>query len=523
MRVVKFWAAAAAAAGVSSCGGGDSSSAPPVVGPAPTPTLTVTLSQPTVSIEIEEGGSASFDFTATYTGNSNSPVVADVDVGGRRYVLDGALAANGKSYTANFTTAPFPAGGKTRSQVTFRLCTSASCSTVYPGSTKTFAVDLDVALADWGMFQRGASHTGYVAVEYDPAEIEPAWQWSLPAGGRINEPAATRGRIFATATNPVGDTIVYALNSADGSIAWTSSLGDQSDVSGPSVAAGKLYVTTLESSSNDNPQWVLDARDGTILRSMSFASQWHDFTQPTIFDGQVFVAAGYYGNEVYAFDGNRGTLDWMAQGSADRIWDMQAVAADERYAYYYSGAMDVFDRRTGARVLSMADPALTNDGTTWPGSPILDGDGGVFGFSSGMRRKSYADGYVWFARLAGYSVNTGRQSWVTNAAYVSGAALDGDTIFAARSDAARIDAIDKDTGAVRYSILLPDEETIVSNIVVAEGLLFATSENRIFAIDLKSTDRSVVWSGEGSGKLAITPDNHLLVAGNQILKAFALH
>lgn len=516
-RVVPAALTFAFASLLASCGGGDGSSAPPggAAPPPPPPTLNVSLSQGAVNVAVEEGGEAEFGFDATYTGSSTDPIVADVAIDSRRYRLAGAPTVSGKTFTVRLETLPFPAGGASTSTVTFRLCKASDCKSVYPGSTKTFSVNLDVAVADWGMFQRNAAHTGMVNVRYDPEFFKFAWEWPLPNGGRIQEPSAMRGKIFATAFNPMGDMIVYALNTADGTQAWATSLGEQSHVSGPSYADGKVHVSSMVNSSGNNPQWILGAEDGSVINQGSFASQWNDFGQPTVFENSVFVAAGYFGNVVYSFDTMSALKNWEANGAHGSIWDSQSVAVDEKYVYYYSGSMDVFDRMTGALVKSMEDPAFDWRGYSWDGAPILGENGQVFGFSS-------PHAYEWDSKLAGYSFASGRQTWISARTYTTAPALKGNRLFAARAGQSMIDALKTEDGTVAFSIAIPDNQTIASNLVLTNNLLFAATATKIYAFDLTGTNYPVVWEADGTGFLAITPDNRLLVAGEQKLRVYDL-
>lgn len=324
-----------------------------------------------------------------------------------------------------------------------------------------------------------------------------------------------RGSVFATARDAVGDTTVFALDTSDGSQKWTRSLGEQSHVSGPSYADGKVYVTSMASSSSNNPQWILDAATGTVANQGIFPSQWHDFGQPTVYKDSVFLAAGYYGNVVYSLDTTTALKKWETNGSGGQIWDGQSVAVDEKYVYYYSGNMDVFDRVTGVLVSSMDDPAFDWRGYSWESAPILGEEGSIFAFSSPTR-------FDWGAKIARYTLGKPGQTWLSARTYTTAAALKDSRLFAAREGQSMIDAIKTGDGNVAFSIPVPNGQTITSNLVVTENLLFATTATKVYAFNLKAEGYPVVWEADGTGFLAITPDNRLLVAGDQRLRVFAL-
>ena len=103
VEAMKLWPAALAAAVIGGCSG----SAPtPTPSPAPIANLPVTLSTASTNVTAEEGQSANFAFTASYTGTSSSPIVADVQVAGKRIELNGTPTASGGSLWARDTTQP---------------------------------------------------------------------------------------------------------------------------------------------------------------------------------------------------------------------------------------------------------------------------------------------------------------------------------------------------------------------------------------------------------------------------------
>ena len=467
-------------------------------------------------MQIKEGQSAEFGFDASYTGTSSQTIVADVQINGIRYILDGTPTKSGSTYTVKLKTLPLPAGGTTTSDVIFRLCTTSACTKVYPNSTKSFTVTLDVELEDWGMYQRNAAHTAYVAANYDPDLFEDAWTWQ-PSSGYTVELAATQGKIFATELNTLEGTNLVALSSKDGSRLWTRSMGDQSNASGPSYANGKVFVTSMVSSSDANPQWVFDSETGNVEQQMVFAAQWSRFTQPTIFEDEVIVAAGYYGNVVYNFNYITGAKLWQQSGSGRAIWDSQAVAADNDYIYYYSGAgMDVFSRTTGQLLKTMRDPDFDWRGYSWKAAPILDGNGKVFGFSSPRD-------YSWDTNISGYSMTTGSKIWHSVAKYTTAPAYAHDRLFAARHNLQLIDAINPQSGAVDFSLNFPGSDTAKSNIVIAGNLLFISGKAKTYAYDLSQSGFPIVWETSATGKyLAISPDNILLISDETIVQAVSL-
>lgn len=515
MKVIGLIGAVSVAALVSSCGGGDGSSDPGST------TLAVTLSAPSANVEINEGGSATFGFTASYSGRSSSPVVADVQVDDRRYTLAGTPAGSGNSFRVDLKTVPSPAGGATSSNVRFRLCSSADCTVVYPGSTQTFKVNLNVALEAWGNFQRNTAHTGYVAVRYDKANFQKLWDWQGPLNGRIRPPAATADRVLITAARNGGQAFsgtakVHALDAVDGRQIWAYDMGEQFHVSGPSLSNGMVHVTSMVSSSDENPQWVFDLQTGAFKNQMKFAAQWTDFNEPLALENNVYVAAGYYGSVLYGYDAVIGSKLFETQRTGGSIWGGQSMAADRDNLYYYSGgALDVVNKSTGVITKSIADPDYMLRVYEYQGAPVLDGKGNVFLFSSDRR-------FVASNKIMAMSLDSASILWRSTAEYTTAFAYRDGVIYAARNDAHVISALDAATGRVLWSTPLPGSEPITGNVIVTDSHAFVSSDSRTWAIDLLDPAHPIVWDAPTGGRLAITPGNLLLTTGLNRLTAYRL-
>ncbi|MBX7535520.1 PQQ-binding-like beta-propeller repeat protein [Qipengyuania sp. GH1] len=514
MKVAAWMASISGAVFLTSCGGGDDSG-PPVAGPVPVPTLAVTLSENSADISIPEAGKAEFGFEATYTGSSSDNVIADIAIGGQRYALKGAPTSSGKTFTVNLETVPFPAGGLSSSEIVFRLCKTAACDTVYPGSTKRFTVNLDVVVRDWGTFQRDIAHTGYVPVRLDPARFDKAWEWTDSfTAGRIRPPAASRGKVLIVTARDggmayAGTARLKAFETPSGSEIWSYDMGDQFHASGPSISNELVHVSSMVTSSSSNPQWVFNLASGTFKNQMEFAAQWTNFNQPVADGDDVYVAAGYYGSVIYGYDAGAGTQKWVTDRTGGAVWGGQSIALDDDHAYYYSGAaLDQVDRATGKIVKSIADPEYVTTTYDYQTGPVLDGKGSVFLFSGD---KSFEGGN----KIVAMSLGQGSIKWRSSAQYSTAFALADDTIFAVRQDAHVLSAIDAENGEVLWSAPLPGSDTLLGNVIATENLIFVSSGSQTWAIDRKKQDHAIVWEAPTGGRLAITPDNYLLTTGQR--------
>ena len=516
MRVALVAAVSTAAFLTTSCGGGGGNG-PSTGGSAPTPTLAVTLSKSSADVTVAEGETANFGFTASYTGSSSQPVIADISIDGKRYALDSTPSVSGSNFTIKLKTMKFAPGGQTTSKVTFRLCTSGACSTIYPGSTQTFTVNLDVQLKDWATFQRDPAHTGYVAAAYDAADFKKVWEWAPQAGHQVNAAATGAGAVYLTETRTVasGSENTVAINTADGSLRWRKSvLGDVA--SDPAFANGFVYITPA-SSYPYGPEAVLklDATTGTVNPVGNYQSYNTRLNQPVLFSNSLYLVAGYTGQSTIAVDLNNKQIDWQQFISGTFSSDNEALAVDDSYVYSFIGPqLAVLDRATGGIALTIANPDFQGD-SIWDSGPILDGKGNVFAFS---RARSFTTA----TPLAGYSVASASQIWLTSEFYATAPVYDGAYLYAANPAKHRVDAIDPANGSVVYSIDVPGTGAFISNIVATASHLFISTASNVYAFDLKENDHPLAWQSDAGGRLAITADNFLIISSANKVTAVKL-
>ncbi|MEO1969397.1 MAG: PQQ-binding-like beta-propeller repeat protein [Sphingomonadaceae bacterium] len=502
MRKVIF---VAAGIFLSSCGGGSGSSgsSPPVV---VVPTLAVTLNPSTTSqATSEENSVASLILEATYTGTSSDPIVPVLDFDRSVLSLDGSITQSGNTFTANFKTVSGLSAVVRKTTVTFKLCKESACATVYPGSTKSFVYTLDVKLSDWTTRQRGPSHNGYVHATFDPAKIVKAWQYAPSATQRFREVAARTGTIYVTKVASDGSSIAVALASSSGTELWHYSLGNVSNASGPALSTDYVLFQTMFTSSGNNPLVVLDATTGQFKKNLISAAQWSTFAPPTVYDNSAFIASGYYGNVVYAWDLNTLTDSWQTNGSGGNTWDGEAPAVDSNYLYYYSGKLDVIDKASGAIVKSIEDPFWQWNGYSYGGTPMIGSDNNVIAYS-GNGQGTYSVSFP----LVSYDIEQGVYRWRTASSYTNIPAVGGGVVYAGSNQTLEFDAIDEQTGAVKWAWPLPSGETFIGNVVVTDTLAFVSTDAKVYAIDLNS--HATVWSDTAPGLLAITPDAQLVVS-----------
>lgn len=499
--------------GLTSCGGGGSSSSPPPGGTS-TPTLNVSLSENSGSVSVDEGEVATLAFNATFTGSSTDQIVADVQIGGDQFELAEPVARSGNTFTVNLISRRFLPAQEGQAQITFRLCTSSNCSTVYPGSTRTFTVSFDFDLDDWAQFQRDANHTGYVPVRYDPAKFAFAWEYvdSFP-DGRIRPSAATEGIIYTTfarngGTAYNGTARVIAFNSANGSVIDSFDFGDQFYISGPSLSSEGLHFAATELSGRDGI-WVLNREDLSFRDLLPFEVQFVDFEQPSVEEERVYFSGGNTGGETWSFDTVAGTTLWRSFSNNFGIWGGQVLSYNETSIFNYRGSvLEVLDKATGAITATVADPAFQS-GTDYEAATVPDGQGRLILFSGNKR-------FLGSNQLIAISLENLNVLWRTPAQYSTAFAIRNGVIYAVRQDARVLSAINVADGSVLWSTRLPEtpnqfgEDPLAGNVIVTENLAFVSSASKTWAIDIEAPEHPIVWEADTGGRLTLTPDNMLL-------------
>jgi hypothetical protein len=507
---------------LAACSGDDNGSTAAPETPA-VPTLAVTLDKTSQSLPASEADSrASFAFTASYSGSSSGQIFPKVTFDTAIFALDGDIVQSGNSYAVKLKSLANLTAEARSGDVTFRLCRDTDCSVVYPGSTQTFHYTLDVKLLDWNMFQRTAKHTGYIHASFDPQKITKAWEQGL-ANITAYQPIATSAdSVFVTGVSSAGVTTVYSLSTATGVKRWSYDIGQIHSASGPTVAADKLQIVTMSTSSGSNQIVTLDTATGRFVRNMLFAAQWSQFAQPTAVDRELYLASGYYGNVVYSYNLDDGSTRWTANGVSGDVWDGATPAVDDQYVYYYSGSLDVFRRSDGSLVKTIADPFWRWNGYSYAGGPILGSRKNAIAYSgSGMGTYNIA------FPLVSYDVEAGQIAWRTASSYSISPALANGILYAASNTQGQLDAIGEDDGKVRWSIPLPAGETYLGNIIATDNLLLYSTDKKVYAVSL-SSEHNVVWSAPTPGRLAVSADAKLMVvpvtggATPQVLTAYSL-
>lgn len=528
-RIKKFWSGScelsslgdymrrtplllALAVAVAGCGGGGSSPSPalppvvsPPAGPPPPPPpvepppsgpLGVTLSSTATNTEVNEGATrTAITFTATISGTAATPIVPNVSYDTSYFSSVTLTPGSSRTYTVVAETFPDMIGGASASMITFRLCEQSACINVHPATTVTHAVSIDVKLLNWSMYQRNASHNGFVHWKPDVTKFAKAWEWTTSEHARLGGIAVADGGIYVTAGSKA-----YRLNEATGAVAWQYSAPSTAYPMGPpGIEAGVVYAPAkIPSSSSEGLIRGLDAATGVLKTESKFESQSPELNGPSFFDGSMYFSQGIGGNDAYRYALPSGAITWKASMPPPFFQHAQTPAVDAKHVYHSSGTgMFIVDRPTGAFVARV--PAIsTRGGAGVFGAPVITDNGLILTTddidSSLIAINPETRTIAWRGPIVGWSPPVTRK----NVIYVR----------AVINSAQHMSALDATTGTVLWSWPLPAPDTMfIDNPVLTENLLFVSSDRMIYAIDL--TTHLPVWSYPAYGKLVLSNNFYL--------------
>jgi outer membrane protein assembly factor BamB len=295
-----------------------------------------------------------------------------------------------------------------------------------------------------------------------------------------------------------GDSFLYALNGADGTLKWRTPLGGSlggSVKSSPAIDAdGTLYI-----GGGDGKVYALNALDGSVKWAVPLVNDWG--SSPAIGnDGTVFIGRARSlspTDTFYALNPSDGSVKW-SYPAGDQVISSPAVAPD---GTVYVGSRDhnlyAFDPVTGAVKWKFAtggavdsSPSVGSDGTVYVGS----GDADLYALNP-------SDGSV-------------RWRYKTADAISSSPAIASDGTVVVGSWDKHVYAFDGASGALRWSY--PTLGSVTSSPTIgADGVLYV-GDRLGYYLALRVADGSLVWQPTDlfgvESPAAIGPDGALYVS-----------
>lgn len=112
--------------------------------------------------------------------------------------------------------------------------------------------------------------------------------------------------------------------------------------------------------------------------------------------------------------------------------------------------------------------------------------------------------------LIRYDIANGVISWTSTDEYLTSPAATQGQVIAASNATGRLDALDEQTGLVLWSWSAPSGEAFIRNIVAANNVVFVSTDQAVYAIDIATHQQ--VWRYASPGALAIANHQYLLIA-----------
>ena len=373
----------------------------------------------------------------------------------------------------------------------------------------------------WTSFLGGPLHNEVLS---DPAGrgSSPAIHWQFTAHGTIITPPAVSA---ATAFFGSMDGCVYAVDLGSGALRWSFG-SDNQIMSQPLVVAGLVFVASgnkgmahtptgqLVRGTGQSSLYALDAATGQVVWQVPTLGG--TMPTPTYRDGVLYAVGG--GKVFYAVDAQTGHVLWqLPVGSyvsmSSPTLDGNVAVFGGALPYVFVG-VNVATRSVAWRlplpgVSSGADdvsPAIAN-GVAYVQVPegkltkrvvemaIRTSDGGVL-----WTRTLGVDRFNVVQRALGQGemdAHGGEEAGIST--------LANGVLYVGSPGVGRLWALDPSSGAVLWSSLLPAGQAVRNAPVVADGLVYATSDTHLLILDARTgslrASRAVGTFSENTGIL----------------------
>lgn len=305
--------------------------------------------------------------------------------------------------------------------------------------------------------------------------------WTRPSAKGFSSPAVFDGSVIVGTRNGT----VVRLNASDGAVRWETRLLTQTGFSGitssPKVAFDRVFIGTFNESGGPGEVVSLWASNGTIAWRHESGSV--HYSSPAYAPGFVYVGImGTYNKTsgvtfdppygVLALDPATGARRWFYATSGS-VAASPTIAGHRLIVPSKDGTVYAIDREPG----TLAWQAAVDAGVS---SAAVSGDtafigGGSFGGTGRVVALDVATGthIKW-----SYTPNGPVQASITYA--------DGRVVFSTNTDHGRVYALNSSTGSVLWSFEPTPAEYILGSPVVADGVVFAPSDNgHVYALEAK--------------------------------------
>lgn len=251
---------------------------------------------------------------------------------------------------------------------------------------------------------------------YDKSVYALARDAAVSSTARVKWSFATEGAVLGGLTLYDGvvyfgstDDKVYALNAADGSVAWSTPFETGNEIwSAPVVDESFVYIGSM-----DKHVYALNRASGALVWSTEVGGGVA--AAVTVADGMVFAAS--LDRVLYALRASDGGIAWQSDDLG--AWLMSQPAAQDGYVYAATlkGELYAFGAQTGeARWPAVALGSAVRAGLTWTGA---EGTGQLMAVTE-------------LGKLVGIDVEKGTltEVYLVDGSTLADAAVVGDTLYA---------------------------------------------------------------------------------------------
>ncbi len=362
-------------------------------------------------------------------------------------------------------------------------------------------------LPDVSNYAGSPSHNALTSATLDPSKITRRWSHDKRLSDRL--PALGGGRMFVITDGDAGGSMkLAAYSERDGSAVWGRNL-DEVAISAPTFADDRLYVITRKQQSN---AWRMTLRGFNAETGAPFASlelgPLSDFpANPVVKDGKVYLCKL---NEWFEFalvrvDGRTLAEEW----SRPFDWndDNKALctpAVDSRYAYVpRQNALQVIDVGSGQLAFSIPGPAGIPSISSKQ-APVLGPNGRVY-VNAGKG-------------LIAFDTDKRSVAWHLETRPGQYPVARGDAVYLANESG--FVALSAETGKLlwSWSSMIGLASDLSANFMIFGNHALVSNGSFTQAVDLGT--RQAVWSDQGGGSLALSPNGALYVQRQSFIDGF---
>lgn len=343
---------------------------------------------------------------------------------------------------------------------------------------------------EWQTAQGNEAHSGYTPHILNVSDFSYAWGVTWGSMNRINPVTASESQVFVSSDIYFGTQILKALNAETGQMQWELSYPDTHSINSPAFAQGQVYFQT--GGHEDSFIRSVDAETGELQFESRYGNQWSRYLAPTPFDGDVYMAGGYYGG-VYAFDGNTGDQNWFAGGPQ---YDEFTPAVDENHVYAFTTKLHILDRQTGELSRTIEFPDFDWRGYAVNVATVLTPEKYVVVSQQGS--------------LVVFDTVGGNILWQRlNAGFDGQPTIANGIVYAVSSGS--LHAIDYATGE---DIWVQSDRVYQSNIIATKTHILVGDADSTVALDIATGEE--VWRFSASGHLSLSSSGMLYIAGSRL-------